>query len=113
MDTIKELNNFMLPHLHQQNIREGMGLIFDLTEQFNNLHNEICVLNTKIEFITRENDIYKTQKKEMLDVYVKIDTEIKKLNNTNIVNFLQLTKYELEEQKNKTKPTIVSVPQQS
>ena len=109
MDTIKEINNFMLPHLHQQNIREGMGLIFDLTEQFNNIHNEISVLNTKIEFITRENDIYKTQMKEMSDMYRNLDYEIKKLDNTNIVNLLQLTKYELEEQKSKT---IVSMPRQ-
>jgi hypothetical protein len=101
MDAIKELNAFMLPHLHQQNIHEGMSMIFELTKYFNQLQNNICILETKLEYITRENELYKTQLKETNGMCEKLKDDIQSLNNTNIVNFLQLTKYELEERKTK------------
>nr|QOI90323.1 hypothetical protein HWQ62_00186 [Pyramimonas orientalis virus] len=109
MDTIKTLHNFLLPHLHQQNIQEGLGLMFDLTEKYNQLQNEVCVLHTKLEFLTRENDIYKRQSEETQTNCDSLLTEIQRLNNTNLVNFLQLTKFELEEQKHKIKSQMDDV----
>ena len=48
MDTLmKQLYTFVLPNLNQQNINEGMGLLFKISDQMNKLDANIQILNTK------------------------------------------------------------------
>jgi hypothetical protein len=66
-------------------------------------------LETKLEFLTKENEIYKTQMIETSSMCEKLKDDIQSLNNTNIVNLLHLTKYQLEEQKVNNQQVIVHV----
>ena len=66
-------------------------------------------METKLEFLTKENEIYKTQMIETSSMCEKLKDDIQSLNNTNIVNLLHLTKYQLEEQKVNNQQVIVHV----
>ena len=98
MDALmKQLYTFVLPHLNQQNINEGMGLLFKISDQLNKLDTTIQVLNTKNTHLVEENLFYKSQLIELMKEFIK---DLSKLDNTNVTNMLQMTKYQLEEHKN-------------
>lgn len=92
----KNLYKFIFPHLNQQNIHEGLGLLFQLNDEINKLK---CLYETeklKNTFLTEENKYLKSTVVEHIE---NITKDLSKLDNTNVVNMLQLTKYQLEEQK--------------
>ena len=93
---MKQLYTFVLPHLNQQNINEGMELLFKISQQMNKLDANIQILNTRNSHLNDENKFYKSQIVEHIN---KLNTELSKLDNTNITNLLQMTKYQLEELK--------------
>lgn len=98
MDALmKQLYTFVLPHLNQQNINEGMGLLFKISDQLNKLDTNIQILNTKNAHLVEENKFYKDR---ILGLIKELNKDLSKLDNTNITNMLQMTKYQLEEQKN-------------
>lgn len=98
MDALmKQLYTFVLPHLNQQNINEGMGLLFKISDQLNKLDTNIQILNTKNAHLVEENKFYKDR---ILGLITELNKDLSKLDNTNITNMLQMTKYQLEEQKN-------------
>ena len=98
MDALmKQLYTFVLPHLNQQNINEGMGLLFKISDQLNKLDTSIQILNTKNAHLVEENKFYKGQ---VIELIKELNKDLSKLDNTNITNMLQMTKYQMEEQKN-------------
>ena len=98
MDALmKQLYTFVLPHLNQQNINEGMSLLFKISDQLHKLDCNIQILNTKNAQIVEENKFYKNQ---IIELIKELNKDLSKLDNTNITNMLQMTKYQLEEQKN-------------
>ena len=102
MDTIqKKLQNFIFPHLNQQNIDEGLTLLFQLSDEINNLKHlhEIEILKNK--FYIEENEYLKSKIDMFAEDFQNINNEMVRLDNTNVVNMLQLTKHQLEEQKKK------------
>ena len=98
MDALmKQLYTFVLPHLNQQNINEGMSLLFKISDQLHKLDGNIQILNTKNAHLVEENKFYKNQ---IIELIKELNKDLSKLDNTNITNMLQMTKYQLEEQKN-------------
>lgn len=95
---IKQLYTFVLPHLNQQNINEGLGLLFKISDQLNKLDTNIQILNTKNTHLVEENKFYKVQ---ILELIKELNKDLSKLDNNNITNLLQMTKYQLEEHKNR------------
>ena len=74
-----------------------MGLLFKISDQLNRLDTNIQILNTKNAHLVDENKFYKGQ---VLELIKELNKDLSKLDNTNITNMLQMTKYQLEEQKN-------------
>lgn len=98
MDALmKQLYTFVLPHLNQQNINEGMGLLFKISDQLNKLDTNIQILDTKNTHLIDENKFYRNQ---LIELMKELNKDLSKLDNTNITNILQMTKYQLEEHKN-------------
>ena len=93
---MKQLYTFVLPHLNQQNINEGMDLLFKISDRLNKLDNNIQVLNTTNTYLVEENKFYKNQ---IITLIKETNKDLSKLDNTNITNLLQLTKYQLEDLK--------------
>ena len=103
-DLIKELYTFVLQHLNQQNINEGMGLLFKISDQLNKLDTSIQILNTKNTHLVEENKFYKGQ---VTEVIKELNKDLSRLDNTNITNMLQMTKYQLEEQRHMDYANVV------
>ena len=56
-EVIPELYNFLLPHLHQQNINEGMNIILKLNDCIKSLEHKTDLLTTRLEYLTKENEL--------------------------------------------------------
>ena len=73
-----------------------MGLLFKISDQLNKLDTNIQILSTKNTHLVDENKFYKSQ---LIELMKELNKDLSKLDNTNITNLLQMTKYQLEEQK--------------
>lgn len=96
---IPELYNFLLPHLHQQNINEGMNIIIKLNDCIKSLEHKTDLLNTRLEYFIKENELLRKINREHMEAITKMHREMQQLSNANTANLLQMTKYQLEEMK--------------
>ena len=98
-EVIPELYNFLLPHLHQQNINEGMNIILKLNDCIKSLEHKTDLLTTRLEYLTKENELLRKINREHMEAITKMHREMQQLSNSNTTNMLQMTKYQLEEMK--------------
>ena len=98
-EVIPELYNFLLPHLHQQNINEGMNIILKLNDCIKSLEHKTELLTTRLEYCTKDNELLRKINQEHMEAITKMHREMQQLSNTNTTNMLQMTKYQLEEMK--------------
>lgn len=97
---VQQLYAFIIPHLHQQNINDGMTLLLKLNELIKNLENKNNILNTKNEYLLKENEYLRTTNQENKVAFLDLKRDIQVLSNTNSMNMLQMTKNQLEEMRN-------------
>lgn len=93
---MKQIYNFILPHLSQQNINEAMNILFKLADDIGKLKTQNEVLMVKNTQLLEENKYIKSHLHNLLN---EMKSDIHHLDNSNLINLLHLTKYQLEEQK--------------
>lgn len=105
--TLKQLYSFVLSHITRENSNDVLALMFKLSDEINKLNNTIKIMETTQQYIMQENKHLKTELSSKIERrFDKVDecldslnTSIYRVDNSNVVNMLQLTKYQLEELK--------------
>lgn len=100
---VRQLYTFIVPHLHQQNINDGMSLILKLNELIKSLESKNSILNTKNEYLLKENEHLRNINQENKVAFLDLKRDVQALSNTNSTNMLQMTKYQLEQMREETR----------
>lgn len=98
--TIQQLYTFMIPHMTQQNINEGMLIIFKIMDELNRLTTSVKLMEASQKYIMDENIYLRKEIKQILEsLNMKLENSLTKLDHSSMINALQLRKYDFHESK--------------